>query len=109
MPKEYIDRELVINDIDNIVEILKKPPMQQVDKKLVETFKLWKLRFLEATAADVVEVKHGHWKQNPHCKRIYFCSECGRHIEDGSNTPTEFFPYCHCGAKMDGKDGVSDE
>lgn len=50
----------------------------------------------------VVVVKRGHWKQNPYCKRIYFCSECGRHIEDGSNNPLEHFPYCHCGAKMEG-------
>lgn len=50
--------------------------------------------------ADVVEVKHGEWEQNPYCKRIYFCSVCGRHIEDGSCNPYEHFPYCHCGAKM---------
>jgi hypothetical protein len=52
--------------------------------------------------ADVEEVRHGEWEQNPYCKRIYFCSECGRHIEDGSCNPYEHFPYCHCGAKMDG-------
>lgn len=49
-----------------------------------------------------VELRHGEWQQNPYCKRIYFCSECGRHIEDGSNNPLEHFPYCHCGAKMGG-------
>lgn len=51
--------------------------------------------------ADVVEVKHGCWQQNQYHKNIYYCSECGRHIEDGSNNPLEHFPYCHCGAKMD--------
>lgn len=51
---------------------------------------------------DYEKVRHGYWKQNPHCKRIYYCSVCGRHIEDGSNNPNEYFPYCHCGAKMDG-------
>ncbi len=56
----------------------------------------------EQPTADVVEVKHGEWEQNPYCKRIYFCSVCGRHIEDGSCNPYEHFPYCHCGAKMDG-------
>ena len=55
-----------------------------------------------APTADVEEVRHGEWEQNPYCKRIYFCSECGRHIEDGSCNPYEHFPYCHCGAKMDG-------
>jgi hypothetical protein len=58
-----------------------------------------------APTVDVVEVRHGHWEQNPFFKSIYYCSECGRHIEDGSNTnnPSEHFPYCHCGAKMDGR------
>ena len=54
-------------------------------------------------SADVLEVRHGEWEQNPYCKRIYFCSECGRHIEDGSFNPYEHFPYCHCGAKMGGE------
>lgn len=57
---------------------------------------------LEIPTADVVEVKHGNWRQNQHCRRIYYCSVCGRHIEDASQRPKEFFPYCHCGAKMDG-------
>lgn len=52
------------------------------------------------SVADVAEVQHGEWQQNPHCKRIYYCSECGRHIEDGTNNPNEHFPYCHCGARM---------
>lgn len=62
------------------------------------------VRAEDIKAAPIVEaepVVHGKWKQNPHCKRIYYCSECGRHIEDGSHNPNEHFPYCHCGAKMD--------
>lgn len=50
--------------------------------------------------ADVVEVKHGRWEQNPYHKSIYYCSECRRHIESAIE-PKEHFPYCHCGAKMD--------
>lgn len=53
---EYIEREIVINDIDNIIEILNKPPIGKIDKKLLETFELWKQRFLETPTADVVEV-----------------------------------------------------
>ena len=55
--------------------------------------------------ADVVEVRHGEWKQNPFFEPLYYCSECGRHIEDRSNdkNPSKNFPYCHCGAKMDGE------
>lgn len=48
--------------------------------------------------ADIVEVEHGYWIKG---KRIginvpqYTCSKCGK-WEDAE------FPYCHCGAKMDG-------
>jgi hypothetical protein len=57
--------------------------------------------------ADVEVVRHGEWEQDPCCKRIYYCSECGRYVEyDGINNPNEFFPYCHCGAKMNGKGEV---
>lgn len=50
-------------------------------------------------AADVVEVRRGEWIEG---KRIglnvlqYTCSECGLWADTK-------FPYCHCGAKMDGK------
>ena len=52
--------------------------------------------------ADVEEVRHGEWKQNPCVERFYYCSECNRRIEDATKSPYKHFPYCHCGAKMDG-------
>lgn len=55
-----------------------------------------------APAADVEEVRHGKWTQDQFCKSIYYCSECGRHVEDVSRDPYDNFPYCHCGAKMGG-------
>lgn len=48
--------------------------------------------------ADIVKVKHGYWIKG---KRTginvpqYTCSKCGK-WEDAE------FPYCNCGAKMDG-------
>lgn len=61
-------------------------------------------KYVSKSSADVVEVVHGEWVQNPYCKRIFYCSECGRTVEDGSYNPnpSEHFPYCHCGANMDG-------
>ena len=46
--------------------------------------------------------ERGEWQQNPYYKSIYYCSKCGRHIEDGSDNPNpqEHFPYCICGADM---------
>lgn len=61
-----------------------------------------------APTADVVEVKHGEWKEetkflitdNPdddgYWASVYICSNCGREEPHKE-------PYCHCGAKMDGK------
>ena len=58
--------------------------------------------------ADVVEVKHGCWKESVqfvitddpdddgYWRIFYICSECER-------TALNKEPYCHCGAKMDGR------
>lgn len=57
----------------------------------------------DVPTADVVEVRHGEWIPNQYFKGHYYCSKCTRHIEDTSENPSINFPYCHCGAKMDGK------
>ena len=50
-------------------------------------------------AADVVEVKHGHWEK---LKDGYWCSNCCILEKDLKQE----YNYCpNCGAKMDGKDG----
>ena len=61
---------------------------------------------VECDAADVQEVKHGHWYMEQRRGReivammpktietVYVCSECGR-VEKQKE------PYCNCGAKMD--------
>ena len=32
----------------------------------------------------------------------YKCSECGRQITSGLVNPEKSYPYCHCGARMEG-------
>ena len=54
----------------------------------------------EEPAADVQKTEYASWRQDNFHKRIYYCSKCGRHIEDASQNPYEHFPYCHCGARM---------
>lgn len=62
-------------------------------------------------AADVEEVRHGKWLISDYdgvrgfvdgklvyINPCYKCSVCGR-------KESEKEPYCHCGAKMDGKEG----
>lgn len=58
----------------------------------------------DAPAADAVPVVHARWVSfldGDHImpERYYRCSRCGR-VESRRQ------PYCHCGAKMDGKEVV---
>jgi len=100
---EYIEREKLIKSIQSVkmVDVVTNCNEPKIKQALYKQGQAIRNIIEKQPTADVVEVKHGEWRQNPYCKRIYFCSECGRHIEDGSNNPLEHFPYCHCGAKMD--------
>ena len=63
----------------------------------------------EIPTTDVVEVRHGKWiwKFNLDGDDFYECSICDRQeVINGlcrEKNPAEHFPYCHCGAKMDGE------
>lgn len=57
--------------------------------------------------ADVAPVVHGKWLPIVSYNNTYKCSECGRllvNIADGLNMVAKHYPYCHCGAKMDGEE-----
>ena len=56
------------------------------------------------------EQKTGHWIEMSSANHTYKCSECGRllvNVTDGKNNISKHYPYCHCGAKMEG--GEQDE
>lgn len=59
----------------------------------------------EAPLIDAVEVVHGEWLLDTQfaTKSKYRCSLCERLIMGSVENPNIKFPYCHCGAKMDGK------
>lgn len=59
----------------------------------------------ELESADVAPVVHGKWLPIVSYNNTYKCSECGRllvDITDGLKMVSKHYPYCHCGAKMDG-------
>lgn len=62
----------------------------------------------DAPAADVAQVVHGQWEQVKKwaTKAKYRCSVCGREIMSAVKVNIEKYPYCHCGAKMDGGDNT---
>ena len=61
-----------------------------------------------APTVDDVEVVHGRWEQVQRwaTKAKYRCSVCGREIMSATKVNIEKYPYCHCGAKMDGDGNV---
>lgn len=63
---------------------------------------------LTMPAADVAPVVHGQWEQVKKwaTKAKYRCSVCGREIMSAVKVNIEKYPYCHCGAKMDGGDNT---
>lgn len=76
-------------------------------------FLLQKVIFLlkNAPAADVAEVVHGQWcvSKIRSIETVFYCSECKRTVTVGNDffgeapkSVSAAYPYCHCGAKMDG-------
>lgn len=102
---EYIEREALLKDIGETVLFsvrggaeLPTPEMRGANKVID--------RIKSAPAADVAEVRHGKWVFDFTLdgSNFYNCSECGRQeVLLAKESTSEYFPYCHCGAKMDGK------
>ena len=71
----------------------------------------------DVPAADVEPVRHAYWVPEERVDRIsetvtyrntrYLCSACGRALVAWEK-PIDA-PYCHCGAKMDGKPEATHE
>lgn len=60
--------------------------------------------------ADVAPVIHATWVLTTDVgpSELYHCSRCGREeVRFGKSSIYQQYPYCHCGAKMDG--GVDHE
>ncbi|MBR2502717.1 MAG: hypothetical protein IKB62_01185 [Oscillospiraceae bacterium] len=62
-------------------------------------------------AADVVEVKHGHWgKSFDNGAQMHECSVCGARVVKGVYEYENPNKYCYrCGAKMDGERRTDNE
>ena len=63
--------------------------------------------------ADVQEVKHAKWLYRCYHKMMgheFECSACRRWICANSvDHVVEEYPYCHCGAKIDGVEGLEED
>lgn len=97
MSKEYIERQRAIVDACNSLELY---PSEYA--KLEDALN-------RIPTADVVEVLHGQWDgegdgyaDGEIVIDVWYCSECGYCIDDGTDDPNILPNYCpNCGALMD--------
>ena len=98
MAKEYIEREAAIE------AIVSDPPDAHYPQWYVDKIK-------SIPAADVAEVRHGRWDgegdgyaDGEIVIDVWYCSECGYCIDDGTDDPNILPNYCpNCGAYMMGE------
>ena len=107
---EYIEREKLTFHLAQELEFLGEPDSshQPVAYGCVNGLKTALSYANDIPVADVVEVRHGHWKRedNDVCY-WYVCSECKDEIPRNKYGGWSFPSYCpNCGAKMDGKGGA---
>ena len=92
---EYIEREAAIKAVVEAMDSGRATTSEDLEEVIGDL-----------PAADVAPVRHGRWLlvRPGEWTAAMKCSECGRRI---SVNPKEVilekdYPYCHCGAKMDG-------
>lgn len=114
---EYKASFLNVNAIVNKMPTLDVVPMDEHKKRLEAETK--KRVLTEKTNRRILEnyvpVRHGRWQGEGDgyadgypVMDMWYCSECGYCIDDGTDDPSFLPKYCpECGAKMDG--GNDDE
>ena len=98
MAKEYIERDAVMSEIQEIFH--KTVPNGEEQVGILKCHQVIR----KHPAAYVVPVVHGEWLpvfDDDQYEGEYYCSVCNAEEFFPENAP--FAPYCwHCGAKMDG-------
>ena len=95
-------------DADAAIDALKELTANGTNKGMV--FGEDAVHRIEMLPSIQPERKTGHWVEMSSANHTYKCSECGRllvNVTDGKNNISKHYPYCHCGAKMEG--GEADE
>ncbi len=93
---EYIDREAAMHTVCKV----DCQEYYQCRHGFCQTVKA----LSELPAADVAPVVHGRWLhvEFRYGFSTYKCDKCGRTVQYNGEFIGIAYPYCHCGAKMDG-------
>ena len=103
MPEEYISREAALKAANEWVNEACMAPVMRISRLFDKLAKV--------PAADVAEVVYGQWcvSKIRSIETVFYCSECKRTVTVGNDffgeaprNVSAAYPYCHCGAKMDG-------
>ena len=103
MLEGYISREAAVKAANEWVSEACIAPVMRVSRLFDKLAKV--------PAADVAEVLHGQWcvSKIRSIETVFYCSECKRTVTVGNDffgeapkSVSAAYPYCHCGAKMDG-------
>ena len=111
-PETDMERLIELRPVFNQLRRLTMDAMRKGDKKSNLAYIKVRDILTAAPAVDAAPVVHGHWVATKVCvvDTIFACSKCSREVvavNTYTSTPTEhiskIYPYCHCGAKMDGE------
>lgn len=95
---EYLDYARILNKRD--AEILNQ--IKGFEKALNQIY----CDIDDIRTADMQSVKHRRWVHDgggyDRRDNWYYCSECNRALNLICGKKLEDYPYCHCGARMDG-------
>lgn len=103
MPEEYISREAALKAANEWVNEACMAPVMRISRLFDKLAKV--------PADDVAEVVYGQWcvSKIRSIETVFYCSECKRTVTVGNDffgeaprNVSAAYPYCHCGAKMDG-------
>lgn len=107
MTEEFISRVEAVKAANEWVSEACMAPVMRVSRLFDKLAKV--------PAADVAEVVHGQWcvSKIRSIETVFYCSECKRTVTVGNDffgeaprNVSAAYPYCHCGAKMDGGNGA---
>ena len=104
----YINRERFVQELTEAFDAMDLRFLRA--RTVRETIDLVKNHINAMPAADVAPVVHGRWDliRGGDLTSAFRCSVCGRRVSAPSDKEKALFylkdryPYCNCGAKMDG-------
>jgi len=103
---EYIEKYAAIKELQMVCTQSSGGP--DAVEAVNYTLNYCKEKVAAIPAADVAPVRYGRWVliRPGEWNATLKCSECGRHItvDPKQGDLLKDYPYCHCGAKMDGED-----